>query len=39
MGFFEDRKEQILQRIELAMGKKIARDSNVLDVSYTVATT
>jgi len=31
MAFYEDRKEQILQRIEKAMGKKIARDNNVLD--------
>lgn len=25
-GFFADRKERILQKIEVAMGKKIARD-------------
>jgi hypothetical protein len=28
-GFFADRKERILQKIEQAMGKKIARDQEV----------
>ena len=31
MAFFEDRKEQILHRIELATGKKIVRENNYLD--------
>jgi hypothetical protein len=31
MAFFEDRKEQILQRIEFATGKKIVRENNYLD--------
>lgn len=31
LGFFEDRKEQILKRIERAMGKNITRDSSIAE--------
>ena len=31
MGFFADRKEKIIQKIEAAMGKNILRDQIILE--------